>query len=74
MNERPTHAADAAEPSDEWRTLVQWGADLCRRDPATFAASVRYSDHLALTGLDRFEARREALRRYDPQGEPRASG
>ncbi len=63
-----THAADSAEPTEEWRAVVQRSADLCRRDPAAFAASVRLSDFLLTTGLDRLSARRAALEQYDPQG------
>jgi hypothetical protein len=62
-----THAAEAAEPSDEWRELVKRSADLCKRDSAAFAASVRLSDYLISQGLDRLAARRLALREYDPE-------
>ena len=62
-----THAAVAAEPSDEWRAIVKRGADLCRRNPEAFAASVRLSDYLATQGMDRLEARRVALGEYDPE-------
>lgn len=63
-----THAAVPAEPTEEWRELVRRSADLCRRNPAAFAASVRLSDYLQQRGMDRLSARRTALREHDPVG------
>jgi hypothetical protein len=47
--------------------VVKRSADLCRRNPAAFVASVRLSDYLQEGGMHRLQARREALAQYDPE-------
>lgn len=55
----------SSEPSPEWRALVKRGADFCKRDPARWSLSVRYSDALIADGVSRLEATRRALEHYD---------
>lgn len=57
----PTHAAPAAVVDEQWRALVRRGADLARRDPARWSASVRRQDSLVAAGMDRREAHRLSL-------------
>lgn len=45
----------------EWRSLTRRMADLCKADPAAFAAVVRESDRLQRLGLSRDEAHERAL-------------
>lgn len=55
----------AHQPSEEWRAMVKRGADFCRRNPAAWSQSVRYSDSLIAQGVERDEAVRQALELYD---------
>ena len=56
-----THEQDASGPSEEWREVVRRSADLCRRDPATWAKMVVISDALVAQGMDVLEAKRSVL-------------
>ena len=58
---QPVHAQTAAAVTDEHRRLIAQAADLCRAQPATYAAVVRCADQLRASGAEHFEALRLAL-------------
>jgi hypothetical protein len=60
-----TSQQPSSRPDDRHRELVKRAADLCRAQPAVFAAAVRHSDALEAAGVDRHEALDLALREVD---------
>lgn len=64
MSHEPAYAQEPAEMTPETRALTKRAADLCRAEPATYAAVVRHADQLREAGVEHFEALDQALRRW----------
>lgn len=64
----PTHAQSTAQVTPEVRRRTARGADLARRDPATWQMSVRYGDMLMKEGMPADQAHQQSLDAFDPDG------
>lgn len=60
-----THGQEVEPLSDEQRAITKRLADICRADPAAYAALVRYNDTLQGVGMDRYEAWTKTLAAFD---------
>lgn len=60
-----THQQPSGRPDEATRALTKRYADICRAEPAMFAAMVRETDRLVAAGVDPAEARERVLAAYD---------